>query len=112
MPALLAGKLPHTVLTHKEAVLCALGELCSLLPACCCGLQVVFSYTPSPTVQPVLRSLSFLAPGGRSLAVVGSTGSGKSTLLRYVGAPPRRCRTHASTAGRLQMLVNRLCRWP
>jgi hypothetical protein len=45
-------------------------------------LQVVFSYNPSPTNPPVLRGLSFHAPGGRSLAVVGSTGSGKSTLLR------------------------------
>lgn len=47
------------------------------------AVQVVFSYSPSPTVPPVLRGLSFLAPGGRSVAVVGSTGSGKSTLLRY-----------------------------
>lgn len=48
--------------------------------------QVVFSYNPSASVPPVLRGLSFLAPGGRSLAVVGSTGSGKSTLLRCVRA--------------------------
>jgi hypothetical protein len=50
--------------------------------------QVVFSYNPASS-PPVLRGLSFCAPGGRSLAVVGSTGSGKSTLLRWGagGAP-------------------------
>jgi hypothetical protein len=60
-------------------------SLCSTCLAVCCFVQVVFSYNPSPRVQPVLRGLSFLAPGGRSLAVVGSTGSGKSTLLRCAG---------------------------
>jgi len=55
-----------------------------------CHVQVVFSYNPSPGVPPVLRGLSFLAAGGHSLAVVGSTGSGKSTLLR--------CATHVLEA--------------
>eukprot|EP00879_Flechtneria_rotunda_P011494 GHRR01012007.1.p2 GENE.GHRR01012007.1~~GHRR01012007.1.p2 ORF type:complete len:207 (+),score=52.25 GHRR01012007.1:59-622(+) len=33
---------------------------------------------------PVLKGVSFTAPGGSTLAVVGSTGSGKSTLLRLL----------------------------
>jgi ABC-type multidrug transport system fused ATPase/permease subunit len=78
-----------------------------LLPVpCCyvCALQVVFSYNPSPTAQPVLRGLSFLAPGGRSLAVVGSTGSGKSTLLR--------CVADANTVRSECQCVNGLGSWP
>lgn len=66
------------------------------LAAAVAVVQVVFSYNPSPTVQPVLRGLSFLAPGGRSLAVVGSTGSGKSTLLRYAGCAAEGWRGHSA----------------
>lgn len=47
-------------------------------------LQVVFSYNPS-IGQPVLKGVSFQAPGGKTLAIVGSTGSGKSSLLRWGG---------------------------
>jgi ABC-type multidrug transport system fused ATPase/permease subunit len=47
-------------------------------------LQVVFSYNPL-IGQPVLKGVSFTAPGGKTLAIVGSTGSGKSSLLRYEG---------------------------
>jgi hypothetical protein len=43
--------------------------------------QVVFSYNPL-IGQPVLKGVSFTAPGGKTLAIVGSTGSGKSSLLR------------------------------
>lgn len=41
--------------------------------------RVVFGYSAS---HPVLHGVSFVVPGGRTLAVVGSTGSGKSTILR------------------------------
>ncbi|KAF8055403.1 Abcb6 [Scenedesmus sp. PABB004] len=45
--------------------------------------EVVFSYTPG-LGAPVLKGVTFTAPGGKTLAVVGSTGSGKSTLLRLL----------------------------
>lgn len=41
--------------------------------------NVVFGYSPT---NPVLKGVSFAAPGGKTLAIVGSTGSGKSTILR------------------------------
>ena len=44
--------------------------------------NVVFGYTPA---HPVLHGVSFRVPGGKTLAVVGSTGSGKSTILRWGG---------------------------
>jgi subfamily B ATP-binding cassette protein MsbA len=43
--------------------------------------QVTFSYEPG---QPVLRDVSFFAPAGSVIAVVGETGSGKSTLLNLI----------------------------
>ncbi|WIA38058.1 hypothetical protein OEZ86_001427 [Tetradesmus obliquus] len=45
--------------------------------------EVVFSYNPL-LGQPVLKGVSFTAPGGKTLAIVGSTGSGKSSLLRLL----------------------------
>jgi ABC-type transport system involved in Fe-S cluster assembly fused permease/ATPase subunit len=43
--------------------------------------QVCFSYHPG---RPVLVNVSFSAPGGGTLALVGATGSGKSTVLRLL----------------------------
>ncbi|GAX77428.1 hypothetical protein CEUSTIGMA_g4873.t1 [Chlamydomonas eustigma] len=43
--------------------------------------EVHFSYTPD---HPVLKGVSFIVPGGKTLAVVGATGSGKSTILRLL----------------------------
>jgi len=43
--------------------------------------NVVFEYIPG---SPVLKDLSFVAPGGSTLALVGETGSGKSTILRLI----------------------------
>ncbi|KAF6265156.1 hypothetical protein COO60DRAFT_1697984 [Scenedesmus sp. NREL 46B-D3] len=45
--------------------------------------EVTFSYNPL-LGQPVLKGVSFTAPGGKTLAIVGSTGSGKSSLLRLL----------------------------
>jgi subfamily B ATP-binding cassette protein MsbA len=43
--------------------------------------DIWFSYNEG---QPVLRDISFRAPAGRVIAVVGQTGSGKSTLLNLI----------------------------
>jgi len=45
--------------------------------------NVSFEYTAG---VPVLHDVSFLAPSGRSLALVGPSGSGKSTLISLVAA--------------------------
>lgn len=43
--------------------------------------QVSFGYD---LLNPVIKSVSFLVPGGKTIAFVGSTGSGKSTLTRLL----------------------------
>ncbi len=45
--------------------------------------NVSFEYTPG---VPVLRDISFVAPAGTSVALVGPSGSGKSTLISLVAA--------------------------
>ena len=45
--------------------------------------DVEFEYTPG---APVLRGISFTAPAGTSVALVGPSGSGKSTLISLVAA--------------------------
>ncbi|MFO1508001.1 MAG: ABC transporter ATP-binding protein/permease [Lysobacterales bacterium] len=43
--------------------------------------HVDFAYDPS---RPILRDVDFAVPGGRTVAVVGTTGAGKSTLARLL----------------------------
>ena len=43
--------------------------------------QVSFGYD---LANPVIKSVSFVVPGGKTIAFVGSTGSGKSTLTRLL----------------------------
>ena len=43
--------------------------------------NVTFGYDPN---RPVLRNVSFVAPPGKMIAIVGPTGSGKSTLVSLV----------------------------
>ena len=45
--------------------------------------DVGFEYTPG---VPVLNNVSFVAPAGRTIALVGPSGSGKSTLISLVAA--------------------------
>lgn len=53
---------------------------------------VTFEYTPG---TPVLSGISFTAPAGTSVALVGPSGSGKSTLISLVAA------FHRPTSGRV-----------
>ncbi len=46
--------------------------------------NVSFAYDDGGSREPVLRDLSFRAPRGRKVAIVGRTGSGKSTLAHLI----------------------------
>lgn len=46
--------------------------------------NVSFAYDDGGSREPVLRDLSFRAPPGRKVAIVGRTGSGKSTLAHLI----------------------------
>jgi ABC-type multidrug transport system fused ATPase/permease subunit len=59
--------------------------------------DVWFEYEPE---TPVLRGLSFTAPAGQTLALVGSSGSGKSTILGLVMAFNRPQRGRVRVDGR------------
>lgn len=54
--------------------------------------DVSFEYTPG---TPVLRNISFKAPAGTSVALVGPSGSGKSTLISLISA------FHRPTSGQI-----------
>ena len=54
--------------------------------------HVTFEYTPG---TPVLHDVTFAAPAGTSIALVGPSGSGKSTLISLVAA------FHRPTSGRI-----------
>lgn len=44
-------------------------------------LNVSFGYTPEKLV---LRNVSFVAPAGKTIALVGPSGAGKSTIMRLL----------------------------
>ena len=54
---------------------------------------MTFGYDPE---SPVLRDVSFAAPPGHTLALVGPTGAGKSTIVNLI------CRFYEPTGGRIR----------
>lgn len=47
--------------------------------------DVVKTYANGPEPLPILKGLSFAAPGGSTSVILGESGSGKSTLLNLIG---------------------------
>ncbi len=46
--------------------------------------DVVFSYDPDPSSEPLIGGLSFVAEPGQTIAIVGPTGAGKTTVVNLL----------------------------